>query len=46
MNVGLKIFLTTAGLYGGVRLAVLAVQWMKEGFDKLSPRKHRDYRDY
>lgn len=39
---GLKIFITAITLYGGVRLAGIGIQWMKEFFDQLSPRSRRD----
>ena len=40
MVLGLKIFLTSVGVYAGVRLAGIAIEWMKVGIDKLKPHKN------
>lgn len=42
MVLGLKIFLTSVGVYAGVRLAGIAIEWLKVGIDKLKPRNPWD----
>lgn len=42
MLLGLKIFVTGITLYGGVRLTCVGIQWMREFFDKLSPKQRDD----
>lgn len=41
-----KLFFTAAAIYGAARLSVLAIRWMKKGFDDLSedlsPDKYDD----
>lgn len=39
MLIGIKIFVTSICIYAGVRLAGIAMSWMKHGFDKLKPRR-------
>lgn len=42
MLLGLKIFVTAITLYGGVRLAGIGIEWMKQFFDELSPKQRHD----
>jgi hypothetical protein len=42
MLLGLKIFVTAITLYGGVRLTGIGIQWMKQFFDELAPRRRDD----
>lgn len=37
--IGLKIFVVAVGIYGGVRLAGIAIEWLKLLFEELRPTK-------
>lgn len=39
--IGLKIAATIIGVYAGIRLAGIGIEWLKEGFDSLRPPKNR-----
>jgi hypothetical protein len=38
--IGLKIFLTAVGIYAGVRLSGIAIEWLREVFEGLRPKRN------
>lgn len=41
MFIGLRIFVTAVSVYAGVRLAGVAIEWVKELVDNLGPEARR-----
>ena len=41
MFIALKIFGTAVGVYAGVRVAGIAIEWLRELFDSLRPNRNR-----
>ena len=41
MFIALKIFGTAVGVYAGVRLAGIAIEWLREMFDSLRPNRNK-----
>ena len=41
MIVGLKIFMISVGIYAGVRLSGIAIEWLKEAFEYIRPKPPR-----
>ena len=39
MVMGLKILVTSVSIYAGVRLSGIAIEWLRETFDRMRPPK-------
>ncbi len=40
--IAFRIFMAIAGVYAGVKLGVLGIKWLREGFRGLDPKNFRE----